>query len=522
MAKIERTKNATRNIIYGVLLNVYSVAVPFLIRTAMIYLMGVQYLGLNSLFTSVLSVLNLAELGVGDAMTFSMYKPIAEDDTDKICALMRLYRTYYRVIGLVIAVVGGALTPFIPKLVKGTIPAELNIYVLYLLNLGVTVLSYWLFAYKNCLITAHQRNDINSKISMITCTIQYVIQFLVLWISRNYYLYIIVAMMTQVLTNVITAICADRLYPSFKPRGTLDKQEVQKINKKVQDLVTSKIGAVIYNSVDTIVISAFLGLTVLAIFQNYFYILNAVYGVVIIIFGACRAGVGNSLVVESKEKNFADFQKFTFIITWIAVFCTTCLLCLYQPFMELWVGKDLMFSFSATICFVTYFFVRLYNQLFNMYKDAAGMWHEDRFRPLIASLTNLVLNLILVQFIGIYGVLLSTVIAIVFVGIPWLLHNLFMVVFDRKNLFPFLRKLGIYCLSAVVIITLTYWVCCTISMPLIPTLMVRALICCILPNVMLYLLFRNTTEYSQSLILANVMTKGKLAPLFKILGLREC
>ena len=129
--KIERMKNATRNIFFGIILRIYQILIPFLMRTAMIYFMGVQYLGLNSLFASILQVLNLAELGAGSAMIYSMYKPIAEDDNVTICALMRLYRSYYRVIGLVIAVIGFVLTPFIPKLISGDIPNGLNIYVLY-------------------------------------------------------------------------------------------------------------------------------------------------------------------------------------------------------------------------------------------------------------------------------------------------------------------------------------------------------------------------------------------------------
>lgn len=183
--KIERTKNATRNIIFGVILKAYQIIIPFLMRTAMIYFMGVQYLGLNSLFTSILQVLNLAELGVGSAMIYSMYKPIAEDDNIAICALMNLYKNYYRVIGLVIAVVGCVLTPFIPKLISGDIPNGINIYILYLLNLGGTVLSYWLYAYKNSILQAHQRTDVVNKVIFVTSTIQYALQLLVLWISQN-------------------------------------------------------------------------------------------------------------------------------------------------------------------------------------------------------------------------------------------------------------------------------------------------------------------------------------------------
>ena len=347
MAKIERTKNATRNIIFGVILKAYQIIVPFLMRTAMIYLMGVQYLGLNSLFTSILQVLNLAELGVGSAMIYSMYKPIAEDDNATICALMKLYKTYYRIIGLVIAVIGCALTPFIPKLISGDVPDNLNIYLLYLLNLGATVLSYWLYAYKNCILQAHQRVDIVSKVSLVTSTIQYALQLLVLWLFKDYYLYVIVLLATQALTNITTAMCADRIYPQFKPKGQIATEEKKAINNRIKDLFTSKIGGIIYDSADTIVISSFLGLTALAIYQNYFYILNAITGLITVVFSACTAGIGNSIVVETKEKNYKDLNKFTFIICWGAGFCAVCLLCLYQPFMELWVGKDLMLSSSA-------------------------------------------------------------------------------------------------------------------------------------------------------------------------------
>ena len=519
MAKIERTKNATRNIFFGVILKIYNIAIPFVMRTAMIYLMGVQYLGLNSLFTSVLQVLNLAELGVGSAMVYSMYKPIAEDDEATICALMKLYRTYYRVIGLVIAVVGCALTPFIPHLIKSDVPAGLNIYLLYILNLAATVLSYWLFAYKNSILQAHQRTHVVSRVSLVTSTVQYGLQIAVLCIFHNYYLYVIVALATQALTNITTAVCANKLYPQFKPKGSVDKVQAQIINQRIRDLFTSKIGSIIYDSADTIVISAFLGLTVLAVYQNYFYILTSITGLISVVFAACTAGIGNSIVVESKEKNYQDLKKFTFIITWIAGFCSVCLLCIYQPFMELWVGKDLMLSLSAVVCFVVYFFVRQFNALFNLYKDASGMWHEDRLRPLTAALTNLALNLMLVQFIGIYGILLSTVLAILCVGMPWLLHNLFTVIFDRKHMWPYIGRLAKYCFVVLISCTVTYLICSRISIGLVPTILIRGVICMIVPNAIYFLVFRKTEEYNQALHLADNMTKGKINKVLVKLGM---
>lgn len=520
--KIERTKNASRNIVFGIILKTYQIVVPFLMRTAMIYFMGVQYLGLNSLFASVLQVLNLAELGVSSAMVYSMYKPIAEDDTITICALMNLYRIYYKGIGFIIALVGCVVTPFIPKLISGDVPTDINIYLLYLLNLGATVLSYWLFAYKNSILQAHQRTDVVSKVTLVTSTVQYGLQLLVLWAFKNYYYYVIVMLATQALNNIVMAITANKLYPKYRPKGEVKKEQIRQINQRIRDLFTSKIGAVIYDSADTIVISAFLGLTVLAVYQNYFYILNSLTGFISVIFTSCTAGIGNSIVVETKEKNFNDLNKFTFIICWIAGFCTVCLLCLYQPFMKLWVGKDLMLSLSAVICFAVYFFVRQLNALFNLYKDASGMWHEDRFRPLVAALSNLVLNMVLVQFIGIYGILLSTVVAILCIGMPWLLYNLFTVIFEKKYLGPYLRKLLRYCVVVAFSCIVTYLICSKVSLGLVTTLLIRGVICLFVPNVVYFLVYRKNIEFKETLEIVNSMIKReKTKKILGKLGLRE-
>lgn len=510
MAKIERTKNATRNIVFGVILKIYQILVPFLMRTAMIYLMGVQYLGLNSLFTSILQVLNLAELGVGSAMVYSMYKPIAEDDETTICALMKLYRTYYRVIGLVIAVAGCALTPFIPYLIKSDVPAGINIYILYLLNLGATVLSYWLFAYKNSIFQAHQRTDVISKVTLVTQTVQYGLQIVILWAYRNYYLYVIVSLAIQALTNIATAACANKLYPQFKPKGKLPKNEVEVINKRVRDLFTAKLGGVVVNSADTIVISAFLGLTVLAVYQNYYFILTSVIGFITVVFHACTAGIGNSLIVETREKNFNDLNKFTFLISWIAGICSCCFLGIYQPFMRLWAGDDLLLPYSAVICLVVYYYVYEINQLLNLYKDAGGIWHEDRFRPLVTAIANVSMNLIMVQFWGIYGILLSTVLSMMFVGMPWLFHNLFTTLFDRSQLRPFLGKLLKYTITATISCAIVLLICNYINFGLITTILLRLVVCVAVPFIIYIVIFRRSPEFKQSISLLDNVTKGKL------------
>ena len=276
--KIERTKNTGRNILTGTVMKLFTMLMPFAMRTVMIYCMGEEYLGLNSLFTSVLQVLNLAELGIGSAMVFSMYKPISEDDHATVCALMRLYRLYYRLIGLAVGVLGLILLPFIPHLISGDIPSELNIYILYLMNLAATVLSYWLFAYRSSLLAAHQRMDVSNLVNLAGQILQYGLQLVIILCWKNYYLYVAAILLCQILSNIGSALASKRMFPDYRPEGELPKALKRDINHRIRDLFISKLGGVVLGSADTIVISAFLGLAILARYQNYFFILTSVCG----------------------------------------------------------------------------------------------------------------------------------------------------------------------------------------------------------------------------------------------------
>ena len=181
-----------------------------------------------------------------------------------------------------------------------------------------------------------------------------------------------------------------------------------------------------------------------------------------------------------------------------------------------------MLGFSAIVCFVVYFFVRQINALLNLYKDASGMWHEDRFRPLIAAMSNLVLNLVLVQFIGIYGILISTVVAILGVGMPWLLHNLFTVIFERKYLAPYLKRLLQYTFIVLLSCAVTYGICYFVSFESgILTLVLRAVVCVIVPNVMYFAIYRKTVEYRQVLSLVDNMTRGRMRNILYKLGMQN-
>ena len=443
--KIERTKNTLRNIVFGFCYRLLNIILPFISRTAILYILGEQYLGLSSLFTSILSFLSLAELGVGGAMVYSMYKPIAENDTTTIRALLNLYRKFYRAIGTVIFVIGLCLTPFLRLLIHESLPQNINIYILYLLYLLNAVLSYWLFAYKSAVLQAFQRNDVESKIAMFITPLSYAVMLGTLFLTRNYYAYIIWLPIFTTITNVIRLIYVDKNFPGLEPEGEISQELRKSIVKKVKALIGTKLNTVVLNAADNIVIAAFFGLTTIAIYGNYYYIMSSIIGFLGIVYSAMTAGLGNSIAMESVEKNYRDFMKFSFMNSWLVGWCTICLICLYQPFMYLWTGKELLFPFYIVIEFGVYFYIYQIRKIPVTYKDAAGIWWEDRFRPYICMVVNLGLNILLAQVIGILGILISTVISLC-ISIPWENYTIFKYIFHRGS-WEYYRKMAYYAVT---------------------------------------------------------------------------
>lgn len=507
--QLEKAKNARRNVVFGVILKIYQILLPFIFRTVMIQTLGVQYLGLNSLFTSVLQVLNLAELGVGSAMVFSMYKPIADDDHIKICALMKLYRLYYRVIGGIVLVVGLAVTPFIPYLISGDVPEGINIYILYLLNLGATVLTYWLFAYKNSILSAHQRADVSSKVTIVTDTIKYGLWLVALYIFKNYYYYVIVILFTQVLNNIITALCAQKLYPQYKAEGQISKEERKAINKRIADLFTSKLGGTLTGSTSTIVISAFLGLEILAIYQNYYYIITSITGFLTIINTSVLAGIGNKMQTGTIKENYHDFRVFMFLQFWMIGFCICCFSALFQPFMKIWMSDGLLLDYSAVVLLCISFLGTQYVQALSVYKDAGGIWHSDRFRPLISGIVNLVIDLILIQFIDIYGVVLANIVSSCFVSSPWITGNVFRSIFKDEKMGKYLIETAIYIVVIAAVAIVVNIICYFIPEGGIGWLILRFAVCIVLSNVVFLLIYFKFPLFKDCIELVKKMFKRK-------------
>lgn len=502
--RFARTKNTLRNIAFGSVSRIINIVLPFISRTVILYVMGTQYLGLSSLFSSILSFLSLAELGIGGAMVYSMYKPIAENDDTTIRALLNLYRRLYRIIGAVILGTGLLLMPFLKVLVSEELPAEINLYLLYLVYLFNAVLSYWIFAYKNALLQAYQRDDVNSKIASLVTPLSYVVMLLSLVLTKNYYAYVLWLPVFTVLTNILRMALVNRSFPNMEPDGDVSEELKRSILKKTTALIGTKLNTVVLNAADNLVMSAFLGLTVIAIYGNYYYIMSSIIGFLGIIYSSMTAGLGNSLQTDSLDTNYRNFEKFSFINSWLVGWCAVCLVCLYQPFMELWVGEDLMFPFYIVVEIGVYFYVYQIRKIPVVYKDAAGIWWEDRFRPYVCMAVNVILNIVLVQVIGVSGVILSTVFSLM-ISIPWENYTIFRYVFSRSS-GTYYKKMLFSAGSMLAVGGATWWLCSLFGNG-IAAFLLRGCVCVIVPNGLFALFNCRRAEFKEALHFARRIVK---------------
>ena len=416
---LDKVKNAKYGFFWGVISKIIALILPFVIRSLLIYKMGSEYAGLGNLFSAILQVLSLAELGFGSAMVYSMYKPIANNDEKTISALLNYYKKVYFIIGLIVLLLGLIVLPFVNFLIQGEIPNDINIYLLFGIYLFNTVSSYFVFGYRGALLSAYQREDINSIITLIVNVFLYVTQIIVLLLYPNYYVYIIILPISTILFNIMKFLLVKKKYPTIKPIGEIDTDTKSDIKKKINALLFHKIGGVVVNSADNIVISAFLGLVVLSNYNNYYYIISAISALVLILFTSLCAGVANSLIVKTKEENEKFFYKVFFINCIIVSFCTICLFNMLQPFIELWVGKDKMFPLGTLVLFCIYFYIHMIRRTIIMYRDAFGAWIDNKWQPIVSCIFNLIINIILVNIIGLNGIIISTILSMLLIDIPW-------------------------------------------------------------------------------------------------------
>ena len=492
----ERTKNSILGIISGFINKFIMLILPFFVKSVFINSLGMDYLGLNSLFISLLNILNLAELGFSSAISFSMYKSIANNNKEEICSLLNLFKKIYNIIGIIIFIVGLVLMPFVPLLCKNDIPSNINIYVIYFLYLLNTSISYLMYAYKSSILTSHQKNYIINNINTIVNIFLNFFQIVVLVVFKDYYLYVILLLLSTVIYNIIISLYVSKKYPEYIAEGEVDFQQKKDIYNKVKALFFYRIGGVVLSSIDSVVISHYLGLTVLGKYNSYYYVITALFGFFQIFSNALLGGIGNSIVSETIEKNRQDFFRLNFLLGWIVCFCSASLLCLYQPFIKLWVGKENLFPFGIVLSLCIYFYVWKMMEIVNLYKDAAGLWEYDKYRPIVASILNLLLNLFSVQFIGIYGIILSTTISIIVIIFPWSSYILFNKYF-KTGFKKFLKEYIINFLVTVIVCTCTYLICSFFMDYTFIHFIYCFIICMFIPNILLFIIYGRTKKFDE-------------------------
>ena len=446
-----------RNIIFGAVNKILLMLFPFLIRTVMIYKIGLQYVGLNSLFASILQVLNLTELGFSNAIVYSLYEPIANSNQNLISLYMEFYKRVYRIIGLIIIGIGFCILPFLKLFINGEIPNDVNIYILFLIYLFNTAISYIFYGYKNALINAHQRMDIISNISTISQSVMYCFQIVILLLVENYYIYLIMMPVFTVINNILTKKVSDRLFPTVECKGTLSKEKIVGIKNQVKGLMIHRVCQVSRNSLDSIFISAYLGLNTAAIYSNYYYIITALNGILAVLGNSMLAGIGNSIATESVEKNCNDMFNFNFMYMMLSGICTVVLFCLYQPFMKIWVGKESMLPMTAVIMLCVYFYILKMGDIRGIYSDAAGLWWENRHRAIVEAITNLALNAILGWKFGIYGIIMATLISLFVINFIFGSQIIFKYYFKNEKILQYYKTNFKYAVVTIIVAIGCYW-----------------------------------------------------------------
>jgi len=436
---------------------------PFLNRTLFLWLLGPAYLGLNGLFGSILGVLMLAELGFGTAVVCSMYKPVADDDRELLCAYLKFYRAVYRCVGAAIFFGGLALLPFLDRLVHGAVPPDVDLHVLYVIHLVNTAASYFLFAYRGVVLGAHHRNDVVTNIRTGISVAQYVAVFLILLVTRDYYHYVIATVVFTVAQNVLLVKASRRLFPDVEPRGVLPRDLRRKVVSDVKSIFMHKVGGVVTNSTDNLVISAFLGLVAVASYGNYYYVVTSVAGLVAIVYSSMTGGFGNKIYTESKEENFRLFMRMNRLSMAVVLFCAAVMAAMYEPFIAVWVRGDpsLVRHALTPALMVLYFYVMQSRQVLLAFKSAASLWREDRWKPIVAGAANLGTNILFVLFLPdaykLDGVVLSTIIGFAFIQVPWESHVVFTSFFGRAESRAYWRSQARFAALALALCAAAWW-----------------------------------------------------------------
>lgn len=497
---MSRTDNSLRNLKTAVLFKLAAIVVNFIARKIFVAVLTKEYLGLDGTFANILTMLSLAELGVGTAITYSMYKPLAEGDQELILSLMTLYRKFYTVIGITVGVLGAALTPFLQYIIRD-IPDIPHIRLIYLMFVLDSSISYFL-VYKQSLISADQKQHIVTSYQYKTSMAVTAAQCAALLLTGDYILYLALKLCATFVCNALLARKADRLYPYLKQKTVqpLPAPVRQDISKNIRAMIAHKLGGVVVFGTDNVLIAYFVGAVSVGLYSNYLLITQSLKSAYSMIFRAMTASIGNLCAAEDTAHAQAVFWRVDLLTRWIYGFSAVCLVVLFNPFISLWLGADYLFSMPIVLLIVLSFYVTGMRQSVLTFREAMGLYWYDRHKPLFESAINLAVSILLAKPFGIVGIFIGTVVSTLSTCTWVEPYILFRYGFGAPVGKYFVR----YALNTLLTAfagAATWCICALLPQAGFGSFIIKVLLCCVIPNLFFLLVYGKTSEFRYFLTL---------------------
>lgn len=493
MAEKSRTEFSMVNTTVAFLAQISAILIGFFTRVVFTHTLSEGYVGINGLFTDILNILSLSELGVGTAITYALYDPIAKNDRKKQQILMRMFRTFYRITASIVGIAGICLIPFLDTLMKNRPDVDhlLLIYLLYLLN---SVISY-LLIYKKTLVDAHQLNYLTVLNHNGFIIIQHILQIIILLTTHNFILFLMIAVLCTLTGNIVMSKQADHLFPYLKEpcHEKLPDADRKDIIRNVKAMLLHKIGEVAVNNTDNLLISSFVGVISAGMYSNYYLIIGSVRQVLDQALQGVTASVGNLGVTEHGEKVHRVFRLLFFIGQWLFGFAGICLLELLNPFVAMAFGRQYLFEESIVLVLCINFFINGTRRAVLIFKESMGLFWYDRYKSIIEAILNLGISIILVLKLGIAGVFIGTFCSTILTSFwvePFVLYKYR---FKQSPVRFFLRYAANLLIMGLVWIVTDF--CCKMYQgSTFTTFLFRFLICILVPNLLLLFIYGKTED----------------------------
>jgi len=488
-----RTKNTVRNFSSGALVQLINKLMAFVVRTVFIKVLSTEYLGVNGLFTNILTVLSFAELGFGTAIIYNMYKPVSEDDKEKIKSLMKLYKKVYNTIGIIVAICGICVIPFLRYIISDVPDIKENLTVIYLLFLINTVSSYFI-TYKKSIISAYQQESIINKYTSISYIIKTILEVVFLLSTKNYIIYLIIQIVCTIGQNIAISIKAEKMFPYLKDKDvqTISKDKRNKIFSDVKAMAVYKFAGTILDGTDNIIISALFGVNLVGICSNYILIISSVTSVIRSALNSITASIGNLNVMCDKIKKEQIFYQMLFITFVIFNFCSIAILILINPFIKLWIGEQYLLSNLIVFSLGLNMFVDGSRLTGYTFRTTLGLFVKGKNVPVFTAIINIILSILLGRMIGVSGVFFATAISRLVTNIwfdPYLIHKYEL----NTPMNKFFKKYILYILTFLINYIICYVITSFIGEGII-NFVLKITLVCIIPNLTVCVMFYRTEE----------------------------